>query len=385
MIMETKTTIFSFIKDYNYLGTGSEIKRRKLMNKKEIAEIKKQFAAKHAVVNIICMTYVSEEKEILFANKEYLNQMPEEEAEQYLDLLKKGLSGKIGKNLYTMDFPTVDGGSKEENDFQQVRKMQEGEFLRSIIDTYQTSNKYVILEAHGVYDVPGEEGYVYEFVEIALCPVQLSDDKLVCDASKQIICGRVRDMLLSAPTDAFLYPAFHDRCEDVHSVLYYTKKPSVKQDALLENLTGNTRPLSIDEEMDIFHSSLEESGIGSMEIVGQLYDQIQKMQDATPDEVVPSCGLNMMEKMLRNCDVSEDNIEIFSQIIINKIGKNGRLRLNGLMDTKHYCIKNNYFDIKTDSELAGDVFVKEIDGQRYLLCPIKDSEVEINGITFQAR
>ena len=35
------------------------------MNKKEIAEIKKQFAVKHAVVNTICMTYVTEEKEIL--------------------------------------------------------------------------------------------------------------------------------------------------------------------------------------------------------------------------------------------------------------------------------------------------------------------------------
>ena len=232
--------------------------------------------------------------------------------------------------------------------------------------------------------MPGEEGYVYEFVEIALCPVQLSDDKLVCDANKKVICGRVRDMLLSPPTDAFLYPAFNDRCEDLHSVLYYTKKPSVKQDAMVECMIGKVRPLSTDEEMDVFHSSLEESGIGSMEIVGHLYDQIQEMQEATPDEVTPSCGLNMMEKMLRNCEVPEDNIETFSQIIMNKIGENGRLRLDGLMDTKHYCIKNNYFDIKTDPELAGDVFVKEIDGQRYLLCPIKDSEVEINGITFHA-
>ena len=83
------------------------------MNKKEIAEIKKQFAVKHAVIDTISMTYVTDEKEILFAKKEYLNQMPEEEAGQYLDLLKKGLTGKIGKNLYTMDFPTVDGGVKK--------------------------------------------------------------------------------------------------------------------------------------------------------------------------------------------------------------------------------------------------------------------------------
>lgn len=357
------------------------------MNKKEVSEIKKQFTVKHAVVDAISMTYVTEEKDILFSKKEYLHQMPEEEAGQYLNLFKKGLSGKIGNNLYTMNFPTVDGGSKEENAFQQFRKkkFEDDTLVQSIIASYQTSSKYVILAAHGVYDVPGEEGYVYEFMEIALCPVQPSDDKLVCDASKQVICGRVRDMLLSAPMDAFLYPAFNDRCEDVHSVLYYTKKPSVKQDALLENLVGSPRPLSTDEEMDVFHSSLEESGIGSMEIVGHLYDQIQEMQEARPDDVEPSCGLNMMERMLRNCDVPEDNVKTFRQIILNKIGENGRLRLDGLMDTKHYCIKNNYFDIKTDPELAGDVFVKEIDGQRYLLCPIKDSEVEINGITFHAK
>ena len=87
-----------------------------------------------------------------------------------------------------------------------------------------------------------------------------------------------------------------------------------------ECLTGKVRPLSTDEEMDIFFF-LEESGIGSMEIVGHLYDQIQEMQETTPDEVAPSCGLNMMEKMLRNCEVPEDNIVTFSQIIMNKIGE----------------------------------------------------------------
>ena len=113
------------------------------MNKKEIAEIKKQFAVKHAVVDAISMTYVTEEKDILFSKKEYLHQMPEEAAGQYLDLLKKGLTGKIGKNLYTIDFPTVDGGSKEENAFQQLRKMKEADLIRTIIDTYQTSSKSV--------------------------------------------------------------------------------------------------------------------------------------------------------------------------------------------------------------------------------------------------
>lgn len=357
------------------------------MNKKEILEIKKQFSLKHAVLNAISIIYVTEEKEILFTKKEYFSQMPEEEAEQYLELLKKGLSGKMGKNLYTLNFPTVNGGSKEENDFYYFRKNKsvDDTLIQSIIKSYRTDNKYVILVANGIYDVPGEEGYVYEFMEIAICPVQPSDDKLVCDASKQVICGRVRDMLLSAPTDAFLYPAFHDRCEDIHSVLYYTKKPSVRQDVLLEDLTGNPRPLSNEEEMDIFHSSLEESNIGSMEIIGHLYNKVQEMQDTNSGEAEPCYSLKMIEKLLQSCDVPKNSIETFHQIIKSKVGEKGCLHLNGLMDTKHYCIKNNYFDIKTEPELAGDVFVKEIDGQRYLLCPIKDSEVEVNGITFHTK
>lgn len=361
-------------------------KRRDIVNKKEVLEIKKQFSLKRSVLNTLSVTYVTEEKEILFSKKEYFSQMPEEEAAQYLDLLKKGLSGKIGTNLYSMGFPTIDGGSEEENKFNQFRKkrFEDDALLQSIIEWYKTDSKYVILSAYGVYDVPSDEGYVYEFMEIAICPVHPSDDKLVCDASKQVICGRVKDMLLSAPTDAFLYPAFHDRCEDLHSVLYYTKKPSARQDVLLEGLTGNPRPLSNEEEMDIFHSSLEESGIGSMEIVGHLYDQIQNIQEGNLEDT-QSYGLNMIQKLLQTCDVPEDNIETFRQIMKSKIGEKGNLHLNGLMDTKHYCIKNNYFDVKTVPELAGDIFVKEIDGQRYLLCPLKDSEVEVNGITFQAK
>ena len=49
---------------------------------------------------------------------------------------------------------------------------------------------------------------------------------------------------------------------------------------MIECMTGKVRPLSTDEEMDVFHSSLEESDIGSMEIVGHLYNQIQEMQDS---------------------------------------------------------------------------------------------------------
>ena len=109
------------------------------------------------------------------------------------------------------------------------------------------------------------------------------------------------------------------------------------------------------------------------------------MQDTNSDEAEPCYSLKMIEKLLQSCDVSKDSIETFHQIIKSKVGEKGCLHLNGLMDTKHYCIKNNYFDIKTEPELAGDVFVKEIDGQRYLLCPIKDSEVEVNGITFHTK
>lgn len=86
------------------------------MTKQEINEIKKLFTAKNCSITRICGCYVDGEKN----KKTELNQaflaLPEEEMFKYFEILRKSLSGSIGKNLLNLDFPTdseIDGGTQE--------------------------------------------------------------------------------------------------------------------------------------------------------------------------------------------------------------------------------------------------------------------------------
>ena len=75
------------------------------MNKKEVAEIKKQFTKDNCAITKICGCYVDHEKNIISKSKDAFLSLPEEEEFKYFDIFKKRLSGTIGKNLINMEFP----------------------------------------------------------------------------------------------------------------------------------------------------------------------------------------------------------------------------------------------------------------------------------------
>ena len=74
------------------------------MNKKELAEIKRQFTPANCAITRICGCYVDAEKTVKTKSKDAFLSLPEEEMFKYFDLLKKTLSGSMGKNLIDMEF-----------------------------------------------------------------------------------------------------------------------------------------------------------------------------------------------------------------------------------------------------------------------------------------
>ena len=86
------------------------------MNKKEVLEIRKQFTPENCTITRICGCYVDHEKEKKMEMKKAFLSMPEEEAFKYFDIFKHTLSGTVGKNLMTMEFPLdqeLEGGAQE--------------------------------------------------------------------------------------------------------------------------------------------------------------------------------------------------------------------------------------------------------------------------------
>ena len=75
------------------------------MIKSEISEIKKLFTPSNCSITRICGCYVDGEKNKKTEFEEAFLALPEEEMFKYFEILRKTLSGSLGKNLLTLEFP----------------------------------------------------------------------------------------------------------------------------------------------------------------------------------------------------------------------------------------------------------------------------------------
>ena len=78
----------------------------KPMNQKELNELRRRWKPDKNAISRIYGCFVNGNKEIVTDLDESLGMMTQEEAEKYLSLLKKALSGALGKNLIDIVFST---------------------------------------------------------------------------------------------------------------------------------------------------------------------------------------------------------------------------------------------------------------------------------------
>ena len=76
------------------------------MNEREISEIRRRFKPDKSNISQVRGCYVNDKGEILTQFTQSVNLMLEDEKEKVLAVLKKALSGTLGKNLTDISFPT---------------------------------------------------------------------------------------------------------------------------------------------------------------------------------------------------------------------------------------------------------------------------------------
>ena len=76
------------------------------MNEKEVAELRRRFRQDWSGISHVRGCYVNENREIVSQFDQPLGVMTQEENEKILGLLKRTLSGTLGKNLLDITFAT---------------------------------------------------------------------------------------------------------------------------------------------------------------------------------------------------------------------------------------------------------------------------------------
>ena len=154
---------------------------------KEIGEIRRHLRRERSNITQLFGCFVNDNKEIITEFRQSTGIMPENESDKYFALLRKTLSGSLGRNLIDVTFKTSQvADSPEHKLLMGLRESkcndeeQRAELYKKIIDTVVMEGNYLILLCCDTYDVPfkskddvhqsdrNEEVYTYILCTICL-------------------------------------------------------------------------------------------------------------------------------------------------------------------------------------------------------------------------
>lgn len=369
------------------------------MNKKEIAEIKKQFKPENCSITRICGCYVDAEKNKKAAIKEAFLSLPEEESFKYFEIFRKALSGTIGKNLINLDFPLKQekpGGTQEF--LLRLRSSQlkndtlVEEFYDKVIEHYDYAENYYIILVHAVYDIPGKakdgrelfdaSDEVYEHLLCCICPVSLSKAGLCYNAQTNLIEDRIRDWIVGMPDLGFLFPVFHDRSTDIHGILYYSKNAEKLRGGFIEEMFGCCVPLSAGNQKDSFNCLVEET-LGqdcSYDTVRNIHEKLNEWLESCKNEPDPVVLTKTeVKRLFEECGVEKEKLENFDEHYKMTAGEKTSLMASNITNPRRLEIKTPDVIIHINPERAELIESQIINGRRCLVIPM-DADTEINGI-----
>lgn len=372
------------------------------MNKKEISEIKKQFTPSNCALTRLCACYVDGEKNKKAETKEAFLSLTEEEIFKYFEIFRKTLSGTIGKNLINMEFPLdteMPGGTQEFLlKLKSSRLMDDAlldAFYDRMIETFEYGENYLILLVHGAYDIPGkssdnEEMFdasdeVYEYLLCAVCPVNLAKAGLSYDAESNRFSTRNRDWLVDMPLTGFLFPAFQDRSTDLHSMLYYSKKPEELQGSFVDNMFGCRVPLSAGGQKETFNSLIEETleDECTFEVVKNLHEKLHEFVEEKKDEPEPVTLAKMeVTRLLEASGVKLEKLGELEERFDDESARGTEISFmaSNVINARKFEIKTPDIVIQVNPERADLVETRMIDGRQCLVIGV-DDRVEVNGIS----
>lgn len=375
------------------------------MNDKEIGEIRRHLRRDRSNMTAIFGCFVNEKKEIISAYRQSTGIMPENEGDKYFALLRRVLSGAVGRNLIDISFKTSQVASSPEHTMlMDLRKtaLEDEElrmtFFRKIIDNISMEGNYLILMGCDSYDVPfrgkdggssGDSDETYTCLVCAVCPVKQTKATLHYVPEEKVFHDGAMNQPVAAPEVGFLFPAFDNRATNIYNALYYTKNTKQNQEALVDALFHTPIPKPAEEQKECFQSLLSES-LGEecgMEVVQAVHDRLCQRMELHKESKVPEpllIGKEDVKDVLQECGVSQEHMAKFSVDYDSTFGFDEALHPRNIIDSKHFQVRTSDVSIQVDPARSDMVETRTIGGVKYILIPA-DSEVEVNGVPIHIR
>ena len=375
------------------------------MNKKEISELRRRFKPEKNNISQVHGCYVNGKGEVISYIDESLRTMPQEEAEKYLSLLGKALSGTPGKNLIDIVFSTAQVvDSDEHRRLMGLRdsQLQDGEirqeFYQKVIDSLDMGDSnYLILLAHDSYDVPSRDrngdkqddsDTVFSYILCCVCPVKDGKTELGYCPGENEFHNCVPSQLVAQPELGFLFPAFDDRAANIYSALAYSKKADQLHQEFLDAIFHiEEPPMSAGEQRQAFENALVQSMEGgcSLEVVQAVHERLalrieEHKESKDPEPLAVTA--REVGTILRDCGVEEPQVEAFCQSCGRQFGEGAALSPANLIDSKRFQVRTGDATLTLAPDRSYLLETRVIEGRKYLLVPV-DGEMEVNGLAVE--
>ena len=368
---------------------------------KEIGEIRRHLRRERSNITALYGCYVNDNKEIITSFRQSTGMMPENESDKYFALLRRTLSGSLGKNLIDITFKTSQvADSPEHKLLMDLRKCQLkdeellGTFYQKVIDSVCMEGAYLILIGCDSYDVPfkskddfsqsDNSDETYTYLICTICPVKQTKANLHYVPEEKIFHDGAMHQMVSAPMLGFLFPAFDNRSTNIYNALYYTHDVKVGQDAFIEAVFNTPAPKPAAEQKKSFEALLTTT-LGeecSLDVVQTVHDQICQRIAMHKEAKVPEplmISKEDVKTVLQECGVSEDRLSKFSVDYDEVFGFETDLHPKNVIDNKHFEIKTPDVVIKVDPTRSDLIETRVIGGVKYIMI-CADEDVEVNGV-----
>lgn len=372
------------------------------MNEKEVAEIRRRFKQDKSNITHIRGCYVNERQEIVSEFDQSLALMTQEESEKFLAILKRTLSGTLGKNLVEISFSTQQVVHGEEHKLLMALRNSSLKdenavqaFFQRVIQTLNMEGNYLILLAHDTYDVPfrskdGEKqndasSEQYSYILCSICPVKLMQPALSYYVYENEFRNRKADWIVGAPELGFTFPAFDDRSTNLYNLLYYTRDLKENHEEFVDAVFKSNVPMPAAIQKELFETMLGDAlqDDCSYEVVQAVHEQFCEMieehkLDKEADPLLIS--KEEVKGVLKSCGVSESNMDAFDEKYDAEFGAQVELSPRNLVDTKQLEIRTPDVTIRVNPERSDLVETRMMNGAKYILIRA-DEGVEVNGVS----
>ena len=371
------------------------------MNQKELSELRRRFRPEKSPISHIYGCYVNGSREIISYLDEPMGMMPQEEAEKYLGLLKKALSGTLGRNLVDIVFSTQQVMDSDEHRFLmglRDSQLKDGALRQSFYDKVIASldmdgSNYLILLAHDAYDVPykGRDGElqddasdtVFSYIICCVCPVKDGKLELGFFSGENEFHSCAANQIVAPPELGFLFPAFDDRAANIYNALLYSKKADQLHQEFINAVFRTEPPLSAAEQREAFEGALTGAleDACSIEVVQAVHERlrdqiVQHKETKDPEPLALTAG--DIGNILRDCSVPEERVSAFLERCGERLGANVVLNPVNLIESGKFEVETADAKLSLDPEHSYLLEMRVIDGRQYLLFPA--DSVTVNGL-----